>query len=267
MSKQIEGEELLTQDDYEKAGRTIAEPKLEKHPSNAGLTVALVAFNFAFFFVDALSAVVVGYLTRWYYGVATLLAGAVFMGVHEFLFTRAFNNQRQRNITIGGAVWAVLTILVIALISVVANLTGFMSTEWEPYFLAVMVVLIVANVVLHGTLTAVYYYIDDGHNAKTKTARAVARARTQVEIDDAAETLLMKAIERRVMRKKLVNRFRSPAAVRRAIEEAGGDADGDGIPDSIDPIDNRTGKPFQLRTGGAMAQTTDRVDPTQDGRK
>ena len=244
MSNKIEGEELLTQDDYEKAGATIAEPKAEKKPSNAGLTVALVAFNFAFVFVDILSAVVVGYLTRWYYGLASLLAGAVFMGVHEFLFTRAFNNARQRNIAIGGAVWAVLTILVIALLSVTANLTGFMSAQWEPYFLAVMVVVIVANVVLHGTLTAIYYYIDDGHNAVSKTARAVARAKTQVEIDDAAEILLNKAIERRIARKKMVRRFRSPSAVRKAIEEAGGDADGDGIPDFMDPIDNRTGKAF-----------------------
>lgn len=259
-NKLIEGEELLTAEDYEKAGSTIAEPKEEKKPSNAGLTVALVSFNFAFLVVDALSAFVVGYLTRWYYGVATVLAGAVFMFIHEYLFTRAFNNTKQRRIAVGGAVWAVLTILGIALLSVVANLTGFMTPEWEPVFLATMVGVIVFNIVLHGILTAIYYYIDDEHNARTKAARAVARAKTQTEIDDAAETILRKAIERRINRKKLVQRFRNPRTVRTAIEEAGGDADGDGIPDYRDPIDNRTGKAF------AMAKDVPQVKLNENNR-
>jgi hypothetical protein len=271
MSNKIDGEELLTMDDYEKAGSTIAEPKNEKRPSNGGLLVALISFNFAFLVVDAISAGVVGYLTHWYYGAATILAGAVFMIVHEYLFTRPFNNAKQRNIAIGGAVWAVLTILGIALTSVIANLTGLTSNGYEAYFLAFMVGVIVLNVIIHGVLTAVYYYIDDGHNAKNKAARARARAITQNEIDDAAEMILTEALRRRVNRKKMVNRYRSPETVRRAIQEAGGDEDGDGIPDWIDPVDNRTGKPFQQRP--VMAQNvkqenlkenpTDRQRPQQ----
>jgi hypothetical protein len=261
MSNKIDGEELLTLEDYEKAGNTIAEPKLEKNPSNAGLIVALVSFNFAFFVVDAISAIVVGYLTFWYYGVATILAGAIFMGVHEYLFTRAFNNTKQRNIAVGGAVWAVLTILGIALLSVVANLTGFLEAGYEEYFMVFMVAVIVFNVVIHGVLTAIYYYVDDGHNAKNKAARARARAKTQTEIDDAAELILTEALRRRINRKKMVSRYRSPETVKKAIREAGGDEDGDGIPDWMDPIDNRTGKPFQPHP--VMAQTTkqERIEP------
>lgn len=264
MSKNhLEDEEILTDEDYEKAGNTIAEPKAEKNPSNAGLIVSLVAFNFAFLVVDTLSAFVVGYLTRWYYGLATILAGAMFMGIHEFLFTRAYNNAKQKNIAIGGAVWSVLTILVIALFSVVANLTGFMTPEFEPYFLAIMVATIVGNIILHGILTAVYYYIDDGHNARNRAARARARAKTQGEIDEAAEMILTEALRRRINRKKMVNRYRNPGSVARAIREAGGDADGDGIPDFMDPVDNRTGKPFKPQNLPAMAQDVNR-EKTED---
>jgi hypothetical protein len=248
-NKLLKGEEILTDADYAKAGRTIAEPIAVKKTSNSGLTVALWAFNIAFLVVDTLSAFVVGYITYWYYGVATLLAGAMFMFVHEYLFTRAFNSARQRNIAIGGAVWAALTILGIALFSVVANLVGFTNQEWEGAFLATMVGIIVFNIVLHGVLTAVYYYIDDGHNASSKAARAKARAITQTAIDDAAEILLTKALERRINRKNLVHRYRNPQSVRMALEEAGGevdeDLDEDGIPDRDDPIDNRTNRPFK----------------------
>lgn len=245
MNNKLQGEELLTQEDYEKAGRTIAEPKTEKKPSNAGLNVAFFAFNLAFLIVDAISAGVVGYMTYWYYGVATLFAGAVFMFVHEFLFTRPFNNPQQRNISIGGAVWAVLTILFVALVTVAANLTGFFTIEYETYFLAGMVGVIVFNIVLHGVLAGVFYYVDDEHYAKTKATRAVARANTQNEIDDAAETILISALARRINRKKMLDRFVSPEAIKIAIREAGGDEDGDGIPDYMDPIDNRTGKAFK----------------------
>jgi len=253
MSKQIQGEEFLTDEDFEKVGSTIAEPKQEKKPTN-GLWLALVAFNFAFFVVDAISALVVGYLTFWYYGVATLLAGAVFMFIHEFLFTRAFNNPTQKKISIGGAIWAVLTILFIALASVMASLTGFLAVEYIPYFEAGMVAIIVFNIVLHGVLTGVFYYVDDGHNAKNKAARARARAITQTEIDDAAEFMLEEAVRRRIGRQRLINRFKNKNTIKKAIQEAGGDEDGDGIPDFMDAVDNRTGKPFQPMRP-AMAQT------------
>lgn len=243
MKQRISGEELLTADDFEKAGQTIAEPRSEKKPRN-GLIVALVAFNFAFLVVDVISAFVVGYLTRWYYGVATLLAGAVFMFIHEFLFTRQFNNSTQRKISVSGAAWAILTILFIAAASVFANLTGFGVAQYETYFLSGMVFVIVMNIIIHGSLMGVFYYVDDGHIARNKAARARARAITQNEIDDAADMILQEAVRRRIRRKELVNRYKSKNAIRNAIQEAGGDEDGDGIPDWMDPIDDRTGKPF-----------------------
>jgi hypothetical protein len=262
----LHGEDMLSPEDYEKAGKTIAEPKAEKKPSNAGLYVALIFFNFAFLVVDAISAGVVGYMTRWYYGASTLFAGAVFMFVHEFLFTRPFNNTRQRNIAIGGAVWAVLTILFVALFTVVANLTGFFSAQYEPYFLAGMVGIILFNIVLHGSLAGVFYYVDDEHFAKTKATRAVARANTQNKIDEAAEMILTEALKRRINRKNMLARFVSPEALRLAIREAGGeDEDGDGIPDSIDPVDNRTGKPF-VRQFVQQTQQPKEKDPTNPPR-
>jgi len=253
MKTYIEGEELLTPEDYEKAGLTIAEPVVEKNPSNAGLIVALVSFNFAFAVVDILSAIVVGTLTRWYYGLATVISGALFMGVHELLFTRAYNNRRQRNLVIGGAIWAVLTILFIALVSVVVNLSGLAIAAYDEYFMMFIVGTIVINVVIHGVLTAIYYYSDDGHAAKTRAARARARARVQNDIDDSAEIILTSALERRIHRRKMLERYRSPKAVRAAIIEAGGDdADQDGIPDWKDAIDNRTGKPFSKPTADSI---------------
>lgn len=258
MKNQIDGEELLTQEDYEKAATMVAEPK--KKPSNAGLDVSFWAFNIAFAVVDILSAIAVGVLSRWYYGVATVIAGAAFMFVHEYLFSRPFNNQTQKKIAVGGAIWAILTILGIALASVVANLTGFMTPEWETYFLAFMVGIIVFNIVTHGVLAGIYYYVDDGHNAKNKAARARARAITQTEIDGAADMILTEALRRRIERKRMLARFRSPAALKAAIREAGGDEDGDGIPDWMDPVDNRTGKPFQRNQMASYAKDTERHD-------
>ena len=267
-NKQLAGEEFLTEEDYEKVGSTIAKPKAEKKPRN-GLFVALVSFNFAFFVVDIISAGVVGYLTYWYYGVATLIAGAVFMFIHEYLFTRPFNNVTQKNISIGGAAWAVLTILFIAVVSVVANLTGLMTAGYEQYFMALMVGIIVTNIVIHGVLTGVFYYVDDQHKAKNKSARARARAITQNEIDDAAEMILTEALRRRIARRSLVSRFKNKESIKKAIIEAGGDEDGDGIPDFMDPIDNRTGKPFQqaARSYAADTDAPKESNPTKPPRK
>lgn len=259
MKTQLPGEELLTAEDYEAAGQMVAEPQPERKPNNFGLGCSLIAANFAFLVVDAISAIVVGYLTRWYYGAATLFAGAIFMFVHEFLFVRAFNNVYQRRIAIGGAVWAIATIVVIALMSVVANLTGFMTPDFEVYFLAFMVCAIVFNIVLHGVLCGLYYYLDDGHLAKSKAARASARALTQVDIDNSAGLILTMALKRRINYHNLLRRFRSPSALRAALREAG-DADHDGIPDTIDPVDNRTGKPFQQVR--QYSSQTDRPDPS-----
>ncbi|MBV6393828.1 MAG: hypothetical protein KPEEDBHJ_03072 [Anaerolineales bacterium] len=258
MDKRIEDEDILTQEDYDNAALMVAEPKSEKRPSNAGLNVSFWAFNIAFAVVDILSAIAVGVLSRWYYGVATVIAGAAFMFVHEYLFSRPFNNRIQNKIAVGGAVWAVLTILGIALASVIANLTGFLTPEWELYFLAFIVSVIVFNIVTHGVLAGIYYYMDDGHNAKNKSARARARAITQTEIDGAAEMILTEALRRRIKRKKMIDRFRSSAAIKAAIREAGGDEDNDGIPDVIDPIDNHTGKPFNRQP--SYAQTVERPE-------
>ena len=266
MNERIDGEELLTQEDYDKASKMVAEPKQEKKPSNAGLIVSLWAFNVAFATVDILSAIAVGVLARWYYGVATFIAGAVFMFVHEYLFSRPFNNVTQKKIAVGGAVWAILSILVIALAAVIANLTGFMSPELDTYFLAFMVSAIVFNIVAHGVLAGIYYYVDDGHNATNKAARARARAITQNQIDEAADMILTQALRRRIERKKMVSRFRSPAAIKAAINEAGGDEAGGGIPDFMDAVDNRTGKPFQRQPQPQQqyAQTTRTPAPDKD---
>jgi hypothetical protein len=175
------------------------------------------------------------------------------MLIHEWLFSRPFNSSNQRKIAVGGAIWAVLTILFIAACTVFANLAGLFSPEYEPYYLATMVTVIVSNIVIHGILAGIFYYIDDGHKAKNKAARATARAITQNEIDDAAEMILTNALRRRINRKRMATRFISQSAVNAAIREAGGDEDEDGIPDNVDPIDNRTGKPFVRRQNAPRA--------------
>jgi hypothetical protein len=235
--------------DIDTLENTVKKPVRAKKPSNFALWGAYAFFNTAVLLFDGIAASTVYSITNnWGYAIATFLAGFVPLLLHEFLFLRAYANRTQRGIAIGGAVLSVITVAIVAFVSAGLNIAlanGYQIDGQAGEYVVLFV--IVAAVLVHGILTAIYFYSDEGikaiHTAQENEAYHAQRLKN---LERAGE-LLESADKARSKKQAIINKYGNKDDAKRALKallEQFGDEDGDGIPDNRDPIDNRTGKPF-----------------------
>jgi membrane protein implicated in regulation of membrane protease activity len=236
------------------------EPK--KKPSNWSLWSALYFAEAVFVILDAVSAVIVGTITGyWYYGLFVFLAGVVPLYLYTKQFTRPLASPDQRRTAMIGGVVAVASVIVIAVFMAVINLAADTFDKnsiqlTEAGLVASMVLILAAHAFIMGR----YFFIDEEVKENQKTDRMIARGERGIRRIGVAQKVA-EAKRQEVKRRGSVEKEYDPRVVAKILNLMR-DLDEDGVPDIIDSVDNRTGKPFELRTGGAMAQTAERVNPT-----
>lgn len=234
-------------------------PTHKKAPNNNSLYFAVIAADIIFGVLDIGSGLTVYWITGfWFYGVLVFLAGIAPLLLNQKLYTRAYASQDQKKIAIGGAVLSVFSILGIGLLAAVANVAGYQGSDAEM----VVVITIVVLAFIHAMLLIWYFYSDEGIQADQTLEQTIARAIRQARMVEAGDHVLSvtkKSVDRR---HEVADKHGSKAALLELLRQMGADVDNDGIPDIIDPIDNRTGKPFvkQYAQGSNQAQLRDNGD-------
>lgn len=149
-------------------------PKDEiKRPSNR-LWIAVLGFNITYLAIDLITSVTVGYLTYWYYGVLVFLAGFLPMVAHEALFANPYASKIQRWISGIGFGFSILSALSVGVMVVVINVL-YDSTPTGKTLEAVAMGLLFLIAIAHGTLLALYFFIDEGIRAVQNALTAMAK--------------------------------------------------------------------------------------------
>mgnify|MGYP006935505574 CR=1 FL=1 len=214
----------------------VRKPNKRKRPSNAGLYVAIVFFNLVMLSLDAGSAFSVYWATGiTFYAVLTFLAGFVPLAMHELLHFRPYASEDQKNIAKWGALAAVTAVIIVAILAAVVNVMGVAKGAVEIG----MLIFIVVSAFGHAIAAAAYFYIDDGVAAEQITVQMEARAIQKRRRNTAADLVLGLSRESINERKRIATTRGSGEALREILRQMGEDDDGDGIPNFIDPVDNR----------------------------
>lgn len=221
----------------------VKKPKKAKKPANAALWFAYAFFNIVILIFDVVAAATVYAITKNEgYAVITFLAGFVPLMLHEFLYLRAYASQWQRGIAVLGAACAFLTVVVVALLSAIVNLVmaGGAEINIEVSRLVILVI-VVGAALLHVVLTAVYFYIDEGIRAGHIEAETTAYYDSRLKNINRAETLIEAAEAARHSKARIIEQHGGAdgKAALDYILNLLNDDDGDGIPNIIDPVDNR----------------------------
>lgn len=209
-------------------------PERKRKPSNAGLWISLIFFNIVLITIDLLSGVTVYRLSGiWFYGLLTVLAGAIPLGIAEILYTRPFASKTQRNISIVQALLAFTSILVIGVLAAIANAqqVKYDASQMET----TMLITIVGLALTHAVLCAAYFYSDDGILADQQLVRSIADSMRKGERLTAADQIL-KIVEGTVARRKSIgSKYNGGrAALIEVLKQLGEDLDNDGVPDVLE---------------------------------
>lgn len=232
----------------------------EPKPSNWSLWAALYFAEAIFVILDAVSAVIVGTITGyWYYGLFVFLAGVVPLFLYTKQFTRPLASVRQRRISFVGGMVAVSSVIIIAVfmggINIAStNLAGD-TMLWMEAGLVVSLVIILAA---HAFIEGLYFFTDEEIAEGQKTDRMVARGYRGIQRIGIARKVA-NAKRQEVQKRHDFERDFDPRVLKKILSVLR-DLDDDGIPDVIDPVDNRTGKPFQRNQMASYAKDTERHD-------
>lgn len=217
----------------------------DKKPTNWELWSALYFAEFIFVLLDAGSALSVWWITGfWYYGVTVFFAGVVPLWLYTKQYTRAYASVAQRKTAFIGGVVAIASVIVVAVFMAVLNFVAKQSqgnaVMWTEAGLAVSLVLLLA---MHGFIMGRYFFIDEEIGETQKTNRMIARGDQGIRRIGIANKVAIAKKQEVALRDEFERKF-SPEVLKKIMSMMQ-DLDGDGIPDVIDPTDNRTGKPFQ----------------------
>lgn len=216
--------------------KEVSKPMHRKRPSNWGLYLAVAFFNIVMLILDGGSAFSVYWATNIaFYGVMTFLAGFIPLTMHEILHFRPYASDAQKNIAKWGALAAVSSVIIVAILAVVVNIMGVAGQTVEIG----MLIFIVVSAFGHAVAAAVYFYIDDGISAEQITVQMEARAIQKRRRNSAADLVLGLSRESINERKRIAGSHNSMSALKEILRQMGEDDDGDGIPNFIDPVDNR----------------------------
>lgn len=210
-----------------------------KKPSNWGLWASLYFAEFIFVLLDAGSAIGVGLVTGiWYYGVIVFFAGVIPLWLYTKTYTRPLASTSQKNAALIGGIVAIFSVIVVAVFVAVLNFAASQFSGnallWTEAGLGVSLVVLLAA---HGFINAYYFFTDEEIKEQNKTDRIIARGNRQVKRIDIANTVANAKRREVSARSKLEEDF-SPEVVAKILSMMADD-DGDGIPNFIDPVDNR----------------------------
>ena len=243
--------------------KSLDDKEPEKKPSNWELWSALYFAEAVFVILDLVSAATVGYVTGfWYYGLFVFLAGVVPLFLYTKQYTRPLASVTQRKTAFWGGIVAVSSVIIVAVFMAFINLASeTLSLNVVSLTEAGLVVSMIILLATHAFIMGRYFFIDEEISETQKTNRMLARG--------------FRGMQRLGVANKIANAKRNEVAKRRQVEgvfdprviekimNALRDLDEDGIPDAIDPVDNRTGKPFQRNQMVSMAQDVSRPRPQE----
>ena len=212
----------------------VKKPERKRKPSNAGLWLALAFFNLVLLTIDIISGVTVYRLTGiWFYGLLTILAGAVPLLIAEVLYTRPFASKTQRNLSIGMAVLAFASILTIGIFAAIGNVKGVTIAASDMEL--AMIITIVSLALSHGLMCAFYFYSDEGIVADQTLVREIADSLRTTERLTIADQIL-KITDKAVARRKAIGGKYNGGkeALLEVLKRLGEDLDSDGIPDVLE---------------------------------
>jgi len=250
--------------DTDKILKALDDKEPDKKPSNWELWSALYFAEFIFVLLDAGSALSVWWITGfWYYGVIVFFAGVVPLWLYTKQYTRAGASNDQRKTVFIGGVIAIASVLVVAIfmatLNFVAKIYAGNAVMWTEAGLAVSLVLLLAT---HGFVMGRYFFIDEEISETQKTNRMIARGDQGIRRIAIANKVARAKQKEVTLRDEFESNFSSQ--ILKKILDIMQDADGDGIPDIIDPTDNRTGKPFQ-QTSRQYASNSNREELQDEG--
>jgi len=248
----------------------VKKPKQKKTPSNYGLYAAAIFFNLVALAFEIISAVTVASITNWGYGAVTFLAGFIPLTLHEVLWARAYANQLQRKISIWGAGIAVLSVLGVALLSGAVNVGAVETGGWSETAVILFVIFFAA---VHGLLTALYFYTDDGIRASHTHAENLGWHNQRIANLALAGDILKRTKHLQALKRQLETEYGSPKALAEVVrqlegieDELGVDLTGDGVVGRPNPtVGNQKSYPsnapnMQMRTAGAYNAETEQSD-------
>ena len=243
--------------------KSLDDKEPEKKPSNWELWSALYFAEAVFVILDLVSAVTVSYITGfWYYGLFVFLSGVIPLFLYTNQYTRPLASVSQRKTALWGGIVAVASVIVVAVFMAFINLASqTLTLDAVALTEAGLVVSMIIILSAHAFIMGRYFFVDEEISENQKTNRMLARG--------------FRGMQRLGVANKIANAKRNEVAKRRQVEgdfdprviakilNALRDLDEDGIPDAIDPIDNRTGKPFQRNQMVSMAQDVNRPRPQE----
>lgn len=153
--------------------RKPAQEQKEKRPENK-LWIAMLGFNGTMAFLDLVSAITVGMLTNYLYGVLTFLSGFLALLLHENLFTNAHANLAQKWIAVSGGVLAIVSTLGVGVMAGIVNVLNLVAVVSVQNIELTMIIGLVVVAVIHAMLWGVYYFTDAGHIAAMKSLANMA---------------------------------------------------------------------------------------------
>ena len=231
-----------------------------KKPTNWELWAALYFAEFIFVLLDAGSALGVGLVTGiWYYGVIVFFAGVIPLWLYTKTYTRPLASESQKKAAMVGGFVAVFSVIVVAIFVAVLNFAANQfsgnAIAWTEAGLGVSLVVLLA---VHGFINAYYFFTDEQVKEHNKTERIIARGDAQVKRIGVANQVANAKKREVTARQKLESAF-SPEIVAKILSMMADD-DGDGIPNFIDPVDNRK-KPQQQIQRPMTANASETVEP------
>jgi len=171
-------------------------PPEEKKPTNIGLVVAWLGFNFVFLFLDIGTSALVWTLTNGFYALMVFVAGITPFTINEILFVRAWNSQNQKWMAIIGAATSVLFTVLLALIVGTINAIRFfeittMAAWIQPALEWSLIIGMVLGVAIHGLIWTVYFFTDPGILARQiQTSNRASRAKRHDDFEMAKGDVL-----------------------------------------------------------------------------
>ncbi len=236
-----------------------------KKPTNWELWAALYFAEFIFVLLDAGSALGVGLVTGiWYYGVIVFFAGVIPLWLYTKTYTRPLASHSQKQAAMVGGFVAVFSVIVVAIfvavLSFAAGQFSGNSIAWTEAGLGISLVVLLA---VHGFINAFYFFTDEEVKEQNKTDRIIARGDRAVKRIGVANTVANAKKREVTARQKLEGAF-SPEIVAKILSMMADD-DGDGIPNFIDPVDNRKQRP-QQQPMRQFAKDEDQVPNSEAGK-
>ena len=240
--------------------KSLDDKEPEKKPSNWELWSALYFAEAVFVILDLVSAVTVAYVTGfWYYGLFVFLAGVMPLFLYTKQFTRPLASATQRKTAFWGGIVAVSSVIVVAVFMAFINLASQTLTLdavalTEAGLVVSMIILLATPALIMGR----YFFTDEEISETQKTNRMLARGFRGMQRLGIANKIA-NAKRNEVKKKHEIEQDFDPRVIAK-IMNALRDLDEDGIPDAMDPVDNRTGKPFNRNQQVSYAKDTERAN-------